>query len=381
MTTKYDYIIIGAGAAGLMLAETFGTDPFFKTKQVLILDKDRKDKNDRTWCYWEKGTGKFDDILFNEWNRIHYAGDTFQLDSPIAPYSYKMIRGLDFYSYMFNKIEALPNVSFRQHSVLSTTQNKEDVTVKTDTVTYTGNKVFNSVFDIDLVKQQTKYPLVQQHFVGWFIKSEEPIFNSHSPTFMDFSIAQNGNTRFMYVLPFSEKEGLVEYTLFSPDVLKVAEYEKEIELYISKNLHCTSYEILEKEKGNIPMTCFSFSSCDKEQIMNIGLAGGWAKASTGYTFMNTQKKVKELSSFMKKDLPLNTFSRKNKFWFYDLLLLDILYKQNSVGSRIFNSLFKKCKPQLLLKFLDEETSLLEDVKVISSCPKTYFIKALLRRIF
>jgi len=56
----YDYIIIGAGAAGLMLADTMGKDAFFAEKSILLLDKDTKETNDRTWCFWEKGTGLFD---------------------------------------------------------------------------------------------------------------------------------------------------------------------------------------------------------------------------------------------------------------------------------------------------------------------------------
>ena len=65
----------------------------------------------------------------------------------------------------------------------------------------------------------------------------------------------------------------------------------------------------------------------------------------------------------------------------DLLLLDILYKDNSKGRRIFESLFKGSSPQLIFKFLDEATNIKEDLQIISSCPKSYFIKALFSRLF
>ena len=51
--THYDYIIIGAGAAGLMLANAIANDSYFQDKTVLLLDKDPKNSNDRTWCFWE----------------------------------------------------------------------------------------------------------------------------------------------------------------------------------------------------------------------------------------------------------------------------------------------------------------------------------------
>lgn len=380
MNTEFDYIIVGAGAAGLMLANSLGKDPFFKTKKILLIDKDKKEENDRTWCFWEKGEGEFDSILFKSWKRIQFLAKDFSLDKEITPYTYKMLKGSDFYTYMLEKIQAYPNISFRLGTVLNITEKQSLVEVEMDTATLKAKKVFNSIFDVSFVKNQTKYPLIQQHFVGWVIRSKKPIFNSQSPTFMDFSIPQKGNTRFIYILPFSDTEGLIEYTLFSATTLEKEEYELAIKQYITEVLACDSYEILEKEKGNIPMTSYDFNNQNSQNILHIGLAGGWAKASTGYTFKKTQKKTKELISFLKKDKPLDSFSGKDKYWFYDLLLLDILYKNNAAGSIIFESLFKNCSPQILLKFLDEETSISEDLKVISSCPSSYFIKALFQRI-
>ncbi|MEZ4930893.1 MAG: lycopene cyclase family protein [Saprospiraceae bacterium] len=57
--THFDIAIIGAGAAGLQLALAMQRDAFFSTKKILVLDKDQKDSNDRTWSFWEKGAGKW----------------------------------------------------------------------------------------------------------------------------------------------------------------------------------------------------------------------------------------------------------------------------------------------------------------------------------
>ena len=67
---NYDFIIIGAGASGLLLADAMGSDSFFAQKKILILDKDAKKTNDRTWCYWEKGEGQFDEIVHKRWGEI-----------------------------------------------------------------------------------------------------------------------------------------------------------------------------------------------------------------------------------------------------------------------------------------------------------------------
>lgn len=154
----------------------------------------------------------------------------------------------------------------------------------------------------------------------------------------------------MYVLPTSTTEALLEYTLFSKDLLSKEAYETEIENYIKK-LGITEYEIIEKEQGNIPMTCFPFWKNNSKNIINIGSAGGWSKASTGYTFKNSVKKSKKLVQFLKTESNFTKFYKINKFWFYDLLLIDILFQTNEYGSSIFSSMFKNRKSAVNFQIL------------------------------
>jgi len=378
---NYDYIIIGAGASGLLLANAMGSDNFFAGKRILVLDKDAKKTNNRTWCFWEKGEGNFDAILHRKWPQIFFAGKEVSLSTTISPYQYKMLKGIDFYNHYLQKIATYANITFIQEKVSAVVEVTNEVRVKTASSEYKGKQVFNSIFDYNKALHQKKYPVLQQHFLGWFVKTESAVFKKEEATFMDFSVPQNGNTRFMYVLPFSASEALVEYTLFSEKTLAKNEYETAIITYLEEKLGVTNYKITEVEQGNIPMTCFNFSAANSNQILNIGIAGGWAKPSTGYTFYNSTKKVKKLTQYLKTEKPLSKFSKKTRFWYYDLLLLDVLKKENGLGQSIFEAMFKKRKPQLILKFLDEDTSFLEELKIIWACPKLPFIKALLQRIF
>ena len=379
--THFDYIIIGAGAAGLMLADAMGNDGFFDNKSILLLDKDAKSTNDRTWCFWEKGKGEFDAIVSRTWEYIYFGGQNFSNRFNISPYYYKLIRGIDFYEAYLNRINSYPNITFQQEEVYEIEDAENITKVITKENVFSALQVFNSIFDYKEIIHQKKYPVLQQHFIGWFVKTQKPVFNKDQATFMDFSVPQKGNTRFMYVLPFSENEALVEYTLFSETPLASEEYEIAIKQYLNEKLNCSDFQILEKEKGNIPMTCYDFSQHNTNNVVRIGTAGGWSKASTGYTFYNTGKKTKALITHLKKGRALNSFDKKRKFWYYDLLLLDILFKNNGRGQYIFETLFKNRPPQLIFKFLDEETSFWEDLKIISGCPKKEFIKAFLERIF
>lgn len=375
----YHYIFTGSGLSALMTVYEMVLSGKFDDKSILLIDENSKKTNDRTWCFWDE-KNRWTSLISKEWGTALFANEHFQCKLELHPYHYKMIRGLDFYTMVFNLISQHKNIHFLNQKVIDFEELGNHCIVKTETESFTCNQIFNSIYHPDIVKKQTKYPLLQQHFVGWFIRSKEAVFNPECATFMDFSIEQQGNTRFMYVLPTSENEALLEYTLFSKDLLSKSAYENAIKDYTQK-LGITDYEIIEREQGSIPMTCYPFWKHNSKNILNIGSAGGWTKASTGYTFKNTTKKSKEVVVFLATTTDFRKFHKTNKYWFYDLLLLDILDQKNHLGSTIFSSLFEKGNASLIFKFLDEETSFLEDVQVIWKCPKRLFISALFGRIF
>lgn len=380
----FDYIFTGAGLASLMTVYKMVLSGKFSDKSILLLDKDSKKTNDRTWSFWEKEESTWKSIISKKWNLALFANENFKRDLALKPYQYNKIRGIDFYNLVFEEISKHSNVIFLHEKVTDINELETHVFVGTEENRYTCNYLLNSIYTKAFAESQKKYPVLQQHFVGWFVKTEAEVFNPEKVTFMDFSVEQKGNTRFMYVLPTSKTEALVEYTLFSEKLLSEEEYENEIQLYLQK-LGADQFEIIEKEKGSIPMTCYPFWKKNTNRVLNIGTAGGWTKASTGYTFKNSDKKSSELIDFLQRDsstsLRMTTFHKKNRFWFYDLLLLDILYRHNEFGNSIFSLLFKKGNPALIFKFLDEETNLTEDFKVILKCPKMVFIKALFRVFF
>ena len=377
----FDYIFTGSGLAALITVDKMISSDYFSNKKILLIEENLKKTNDRTWCFWDK-ENLYETIVSKKWSEILFANNDWQNSLKINPYEYKKINGLDFYNFIFKKINNSKNIKWINDVVLEIDDLDKSVKVITKKGdTFTGQKIFNSIpFDKNYINNR-KYPLIHQHFVGWFVQCKTEAFNENVATFMDFSVKQNGNTRFMYVLPTSKNEALVEYTLFSSNLLSKKEYEQEIELYL-KEKGILNYEIIEKEYGNIPMTLYPFWKNNTKNILHIGSAGGWTKASTGYTFKNADKQSKKLIQFLEKNQTnLKKFHKTNKFWFYDLLLIDILNEKNHLGTSIFSSLFEKGNPQIIFKFLDEETSLFEDLQVIIRCPKTLFIKALLKRVF
>jgi len=369
---RYDYIFAGSGLAALMTAYKMLRSGKFATDRILLIDSDPKSANDRTWCFWDKRRNAWNDVVGHEWEKAFFADHRTQRVFPLHPYRYRLIRSSRFYEKVKEEIRRHANVSWLQSEVLSVADEGNNVRVVTTSGEVIGHRLFNSLYN---APDDVRYPVLQQHFVGWFIKTAQVAFDATTAGLMDFSVPQKGNTRFMYVLPFSSTEALVEYTLFSRELLPRSEYEQAIRDYLDER-GITGYEVVEAEQGSIPMTTYPFWKRNNRNILHIGTAGGWTKASTGYTFRNTDKMSDCLVDFLSDEVDFRDFHKTDRFLFYDALLLDVLWRSNEKGRSVFSALFRKGDPSLVFRFLDEETTLREDLAIIWRCPKIPFLKAL-----
>jgi len=378
---KYDYIIAGAGCAGLSLVYKLLKTPELSNKSILIVDKDAKEENDRTWCFWEKETGPFQNTVIHEWNRLTFKNDKFTNTFDLKGYTYKMIRGIDFYNHVLQFIEQFDNVIFVKDEIKSFDVIENTAILKTANQTFKANYIFNStgLMQPELSSKNT----LLQHFLGWEIKTSTPFFNEKEATLMDFSVSQHHGTTFMYVLPTSKHTALVEYTLFTGELIPKEEYRKAIKAYIENDIQLKEYEISHEEFGIIPMSSQQFPLHSKQQIIHIGTAGGNTKASSGYTFQFIQKNTDSIVEKLRNDItPIKTLSLRDKmFQWYDNTLIEVIISGSMSGKEIFSRMFKKLSPEKILKFLDNESSITEDIKIMTSLPIQKFLPAGIKQLF
>lgn len=369
---EYDYIIAGAGASGLSLLMYLMEYPEFKSKQVLLLDKDDKKKNDRTWCFWQKEESPFEGILTTTWDELYFHSAKNSKLLNINPYQYKMIKGIDFYNYCFLKIKEFPNIEFIKTEINSISN---EGFVICENHNFRGKLVFNSA-KVDIPEVPRKHYLLQ-HFKGWMIETIDDQFDPDRPILMDFRVQQSEGCDFVYVLPLSKRKAFVEYTIFSDKLLEKETYDQRLKNYIGRFLNIKEYEISEQEFGVIPMTNAPIKERISDKVINIGTAGGYTKASTGYTFSFLQKYCKGLADDLMKTKQVKNRIKKSKrkYHFYDSILLRVIAEQNYPAWKIFDSMFTKLPSELILDFLDENTNLFEDLRIMNAVHKTTFIKA------
>ncbi len=377
--TQYDYIFLGAGCSSLSIIMRMINSKNFTDKKILIVDKEIKTKNDRTWCFWEKKQGFFESIIFRKWDHLSFKTDNKSIPLDIYPYQYKMIRGIDFYRHCFASIESeknidviCGNISFDIKGISTNIKfNDEEIIIDKNAI------IFNSIFRPEN-NQKSKFHLLQ-HFKGWVVETPGDFFKAEQAVLMDFRVKQQYGTTFVYVLPLSSTKALIEYTLFTENILPQEEYDIALKDYLKSYLGLPDYKIVDEEFGVIPMTNAEFPSY-KNRMHYIGTAGGQTKASTGYTFKFIQNQADEIVTDLLTRKILKGRNFKNRFYFYDSTLLHILSGKLMQGKTIFSMLFEKNKASIVLKFLDNETRIWEEIKLFNSLPKKIFTKAALKEI-
>ena len=370
---KYDYIIAGSGCAGLSLLYRLLKTPLLQDKSILVIDQDHKKSNDRTWCFWEKSPGLFESIVHAKWNKLEFLSTEFKKELNLESYTYKMIQGIDFYNFVINYAKKFKNVSFVQETINSIDNIDKKAVLKTTKNRYTANYIFNStnLFNPKINEQNS----LLQHFKGWIIKTEKPVFNPEIGRLMDFRVSQENGATFMYVLPTSTTEALVEYTLFSPRVLDKEVYTLELKKYIKEELEIDNYTLIHEEFGVIPMSLAKFEQNPKLNVINIGTSGGYTKASSGYTFQFIQKNIIEIiNNLVEGNNIIHPTSFKNKYYQWtDRTLLDVLLSNKLTGKDVFTQMFQKVPVERILAFLGNESSFLEDLLIFKSFPVKPFL--------
>jgi lycopene beta-cyclase len=377
----YDYIITGMGCAGLSLACHLIEHDLIQDKKILLLDRAPKIENDRTWCSWQNEAGLFETIVKHQWKKVNFHGDNFDKELDIAPYTYKMIRGIDFYNYAYECIAKHPNIHIVYTDVQKVQSETTGAIVYTATETYTTDFVFNSI-QFKNYDTKGKYNFIQ-HFKGWEIQTKQPVFNPNVATLMDFRVPQlEDDITFVYVLPTTPQKAFIEYTIFSKQLLTPQQYDQALKDYIHTYIGVKDYTITHIEFGTIPMTDAKFPDYGKH-IINIGIAGAAIKPSTGYGFSMIQRQCQAIVEQLKQN---NTPYYKNhaakpRYTLYDNTLFNVLNKRKPTGKAIFTDMFKHNPAERVLRFLDNNTTIIEEIKIMNTVPTRFFLPAAIVEFF
>ena len=371
---KYDYIIAGAGCAGYSLLYHLLQDPFLCKKKILVVDTNFNKGNDRTWCFWEDTDGPFESIVCKKWSNIEILKGRMQRLLPTAPFEYKMIQGIDFYQYISAFAKGFDNVEWIASKILSINTAHGGARVQWEGGAANADYVFSSIHG-DRIQSA-----LWQHFKGIVVEFDDAVFDKSVARLMDFNVPQMDATAFMYLLPMTDKKALIEYTLFSPNILETAEYDLVLNTYMEEHYKGQTYNIVHTEQGAIPMTTKKITS-STSSVISIGTMGDAVKASTGYAFQFIQKQTQQIVKQLKLNQTLDASVHYTRHQFYDAVLLYILEHKKMAGDEIFARIFKKNDAATVFKFLSNTSNLIEDIRIMLSLPTQIFLPAAIKVLF
>lgn len=375
---QYDIGIIGGGCAGLQLLHALSSHSTWQGQKVLLVSDDFFLK--RSWCFWSDNRIGMHHLVTKSWQNICFRSDDFQVTQNIAPYQYNYINGDDFFDYFKNDFLAKnKNIEVINAEVKAVNKVENGFNVNAIAAQWNIKEVFSNIEKVDY---NTANVTLWQHFLGWFIEVEKPIFDETTLTMMDFSIAQHDDVRFVYVLPFSATTALVEMTVFSKQKSYTDDvYQAILIEYMAKNFPNIAYKITEKEKGIIPMSDAKSSFEGKNGEILIGTSAGMVKPTTGYAFLRIMTDSRLIAQGFYDKLCKIRLKSRWRFQFYDKILLGILDEKPMLGKTIFSRLFKHSDMRTVLRFLDEKTNIWEEVKIFATLPIYIFLRQTIKIIF
>ncbi|QHO69207.1 hypothetical protein BHD05_05640 [Marisediminicola antarctica] len=421
-STIYDVVILGAGCAGLTsclaLLEAGAVGP------ILLIDSRTHYADDRTWCFWDVEATPFTHLARSSWDewQVRTVAGTVTAAAPATPYL--CLAANDFYTFALASIAKFGNVELRLDERAGEYREAGDVEVggpangatgdlvevSTDGGTVWARELIDSRglalsgTTVAAVKETSTW--VPQQFVGLHIVATRPVFDPGECRLMDFAVDQSRGLRFMYVLPSSPFEALVENVYMSEPRLGAEGYQREIEEYLLAEfgLEPNEFVVAGAERGYIPMTDHRFARRMSARVTAAGMRGGATRPSTGYTFLGIQRSSRELADRLIRECRVavgqpaarpDTGGRAD-VWrrpdaapharrtrahadptcsLLDAVFLRFLADHPERAPHVFALMFGRVDTASLVRFLTERSGALDHARLIIALPKLPFLRS------
>ena len=381
--SRYDLIVAGAGLGGLSFLWHL-LEAGIGARRVLVLDRRLDVRGDRTWCFWGDDKADFSSTANTSWRLAVLAFEDETLTKEMLEHRYYCISSDAFRAKVLSRINACENITVIESNIREIGEDESGPYVVNDQGRWEADWVLQSVrLGASDASRDVRYP-VRQHFGGLEIQTETPVFDPQRFTMMDFRVEQQGGVSFVYILPFAPDRALVEHTVFSANTLSPGEHYALTEAYVQERLG-VQYDIKRREFGDLPMDDRAPDQQSSTHVFNVGIVGGHIKPSTGYTFARVQRRTRAMAVAFAATGRLNRIPDASlRFTFYDRLLLRLLHDKPEVGLTVFQALFQRNSVDRVFRFLDERTTLHEELSMFLKLPFWPFISglpAVLPRIF
>jgi lycopene beta-cyclase len=220
-------------------------------------------------------------------------------------------------------------------------------------------------------------PMLWQSFLGKEITVGEDLFDEGCAELMNFSEGTPESILFLYVLPYSKREALVEATVFGPQPLGAADLEQPFRTLARERLNGSSQTTGRAEHGILPMGVPVENLRVDPTYVRAGLMAGGARPSSGYAFQRIWRWSQACASALAEGRPPIPHPRDTTLTrAMDSLFLRVLRAYPKLAPDLFLSLFSKVDPVRMARFMSDRGTLADCAAIIASLPSSPFLHEL-----
>jgi lycopene beta-cyclase len=373
---RVDLIVLGGGCAGLSLASRLANAA--NAPRVAVVEARSSYQEDRTWCGWRLESHFFSDCVVREWDGWQVLSPDGRSVQRSGRYPYEMVSAGHFYDKALLLIERSSQVELLQSARVSEVKSVEGESL----VHLSDGRQLRAPWVID-TRPRTgvlAWPWIWQHFVGYVVEFDSARDGALGtvPTLMDFQAEEGHVAQFVYVLPVSETQFLVEWTRLSADPGAAEGQMAAIEYRLQRWLEQhggMDWKRLRRESGSLPMAVPT-PEANVPGIVQAGMRGGSMRASSGYAFHSIQRWADECTlSLLQTGRPVAPV-RKRFLEALDASFLSVLQKEPGAAWKLFAALFAHCPADPLVRFMAGRPHPCDYWPVVASLPWRRFVPAL-----
>lgn len=318
---------------------------------------------DASWPSWKVSTG----------------GVEVTCRTPERPYLH--VHAPRFFDSIHGRLDSSPNVHLHfGEKVRGVWRSKvgRSMTVATEAGTLDVDLVFDSRMPTERSLSSPPGGIrFHQTFAGRVVTCEEPVFDPSTATLMDF-FPETPELSFIYVLPFSRHEALVESTSFSGEIVAEEEHLERVSGWMERNVG-TSYSVGAKERGDVPMTTQRLAAKVSDGHFMIGAAGGATRPSSGYAFVTILRQAEAMAVAVVQGRSPDVAVVPRKYRLFDSIFLQAMKDSPGLARESFMRMFERVPTPALVRFLSSESTASDDARMITALPRSPFLRAAMRR--
>lgn len=361
-TTALDIAIIGGGSAGISLATKL------KNRSAVVIEPRTPTERDCSWALWANPAQQqqFASSTRGSWQQWRLIDHHSEVLHQTDQYRYTSLSSADYITQCENQLP---------EGVDLIRAPAEDIAPEGNGGLFSAaGKHYSASQLYDSRPPAMAEQGLKQHFVGWEIRTKSPISDPQIATLMDFRVDQSRGLHFIYVLPFSDRQLLIESTMISTQLEDRDWYlQAMIEWLETQNIEIE--ETLREETGVIPMD--AITPVDSN-IACIGAASGAVRLSSGYAFTGIQAQIAKLARGISAGdftvpAPISPGLIR-----MDRIFNAVLMAQPELGPSIMMRTAKALNGDGFARFMLGSATIADWARVILAMPKMPFLKQVWR---